>query len=56
MKNKLVEITKIINKTPCHTCDGTDKTCKKCNGTGIVENYHYNYIHNGICFNMDTLK
>jgi len=57
---KNVEIVKVDDSRPCYICQGKTKECRACGGTGIFNEYHYNYIltdKNGdkIAFSSDNL-
>ncbi len=47
---------KHINYHPCNVCDGKDKTCKSCRGTGAAKDYNYSLIYKNLGFSCDTLK
>lgn len=55
MKKKLEVITK-IDKRKCYCCQGKDKDCRACGGTGIYEDKSYIFIVGGYAYSGDTLK
>jgi len=54
MKNK-AEIIKVDDSRECYICNGKDKSCRACSGTGIFKEYHYHFIVNGMCFSSDHM-
>lgn len=59
-KMKKVTIRKKLIEKECCCCvvppAKPNKTCKRCKGTGIIEDSIYFHISKDICFDGDTVK
>ena len=55
MSKDKVKIEKIDDSKKCYICNGQDRSCRACNGTGIFNEYHYRFIVGNMCFESDNL-